>query len=170
MRRYPWLRLPIVALLLAVLALPAAVGAAPGGGNSAGAKACQDGGYANYARPDGTPFRNQGECVQYAAQGGTLRPPAAPLALTFAGWHARGFFVTVSGYTAGAVVCFQQVLAADAPYDPGNAAQCYSETPAPPMTTGLPLGPCYSPSQTVYLIARVEATGQEGRLQLPPCP
>ena len=42
------------------------------GGNSEAAKACQDGGYLNYTTADGEPFQNPGQCVQYAAQGGTL--------------------------------------------------------------------------------------------------
>lgn len=42
------------------------------GGNSAAAHACQDGGYANLEGTDGTLFSNVGNCVSYAAHGGTL--------------------------------------------------------------------------------------------------
>ena len=42
------------------------------GGNSDAAHACQDGGYANLFRTDGTGFANVGECVSYAAHGGVL--------------------------------------------------------------------------------------------------
>ena len=42
------------------------------GGNSAAAHACQDGGYANLEGTDGTLFSNVGDCVSYAAHGGTL--------------------------------------------------------------------------------------------------
>lgn len=41
-------------------------------GNSDAAHACQQGGYANLFRTDGTGFKNTGECVSYAAQGGVL--------------------------------------------------------------------------------------------------
>jgi hypothetical protein len=43
-----------------------------GPGNSDAAKACQQGGYANLVGADGTQFANTGECVSYAARGGTL--------------------------------------------------------------------------------------------------
>ena len=43
-----------------------------GPGNSDAAKACQQGGYANLVGADGTQFANAGECVSYAARGGTL--------------------------------------------------------------------------------------------------
>lgn len=38
---------------------------------------CKSGGYANYTRPDHTTFANQGDCVSFAAQGGTLVPVVA---------------------------------------------------------------------------------------------
>src|SRR5687767_4528130 len=51
-----------------------AVGAATfaKGGNSAAAHACQQGGYVNLFRLDGTGFVNTGDCVSYAAQGGVF--------------------------------------------------------------------------------------------------
>lgn len=62
-------------VLCGVLALAVGVSTATaGGGNSAAAHACQKGGWKNLVRSDGTPFKNQGECVSYAAQGGTLYP------------------------------------------------------------------------------------------------
>ena len=36
------------------------------------AKACQQGGWKHLYRTDGTGFKNQGDCVSYAAHGGTL--------------------------------------------------------------------------------------------------
>jgi hypothetical protein len=45
---------------------------ADGGGNSATAQACQQGGYVNYSRSDGRRFSDTGACVSYVAQGGTL--------------------------------------------------------------------------------------------------
>lgn len=44
------------------------------GGNSGAAKACQNNGFLNFQRPDGTLFRNVGECVNFVAQGGVLQP------------------------------------------------------------------------------------------------
>jgi hypothetical protein len=60
-------------LALTVGAATATAGNGHGnGGNSANAKKCQKGGWKNLYRSDGTPFKNQGACVSYAAQGGTL--------------------------------------------------------------------------------------------------
>jgi hypothetical protein len=53
--------------------------AAAGGGNSSNAQACQLGGWQNLARQDGTGFANTGDCVSYAAHGGTLVPKPAPV-------------------------------------------------------------------------------------------
>jgi hypothetical protein len=38
-----------------------------GPGNSDAAKACQQGGWQKLVREDGTPFKNTGDCVSYAA-------------------------------------------------------------------------------------------------------
>jgi hypothetical protein len=54
-----------------VLGLGAAAAIA-GGGNSANAQLCQKGGWMSLVRSDGTGFGNQGDCVSYGAQGGTL--------------------------------------------------------------------------------------------------
>jgi hypothetical protein len=54
-----------------VLAVNGTASAAPGG-NSAAAHACQKGGFATLRGTDGTLFNNVGECVSYAAHGGTL--------------------------------------------------------------------------------------------------
>src|SRR5262245_63776288 len=68
-------------LLLVSAALALSVGVATAtagngnGGNSDAAKACQKGGWKNWVRADHTAFKNQGDCVSYAAQGGTLTPP-----------------------------------------------------------------------------------------------
>ena len=60
-----------MAVPVIVLATPAGAAA---GGNSANAKACQQGGYLDYATTTGTKFKNAGECTSYAANGGTLVP------------------------------------------------------------------------------------------------
>lgn len=66
---------PIAVVLALMLALSLAVplmGAK--GGNAAGAKACQKGGYATLATSEDpyTAFPSQDSCVAYAARGGTL--------------------------------------------------------------------------------------------------
>ena len=53
--------------------------AAAGGGNSSNAQVCQQGGWQNLARQDGTGFSNTGDCVSYAAHGGTLVAKPAPI-------------------------------------------------------------------------------------------
>ena len=55
------------------IAVPLAVA---GGGNSDAANACKQGGWQNLVRQDGTDFKNQGDCVSYAAKGGV--PKAKP--------------------------------------------------------------------------------------------
>jgi hypothetical protein len=42
--------------------------------NSDAADACRNGGYANLKRADGSSFNNVGECVSYAATGGSFGP------------------------------------------------------------------------------------------------
>ena len=69
-------RLRLMLVLCMVLALTIAVATATaGGGNSANAKLCQKGGWQHWVRIDGSAFRNEGDCVSYAARGGTLTPP-----------------------------------------------------------------------------------------------
>jgi hypothetical protein len=62
----------IVAVLLVVFFLSIATPATAQQGNSWTAHACQDGGYLDFERFDGSPFRNAGECVSYAARHGAL--------------------------------------------------------------------------------------------------
>jgi hypothetical protein len=64
-------------VLCLAFALGAAVPAvAADGGNSGAAHQCQHGGWQHWVRSDGTPFENTGDCVSYAAHGGTLTAPA----------------------------------------------------------------------------------------------
>jgi len=54
------------------------------GGNSDAAHACQQGGWQHLEGSDGTLFHNTGECVSFAAHGGTLVPiPQAPVITSF---------------------------------------------------------------------------------------
>jgi hypothetical protein len=65
----------MVLVLCAALALTVGVATATaGGGNSANAKKCQKGGWKTLVRADHTAFKNAGDCVSYAAKGGTLTP------------------------------------------------------------------------------------------------
>jgi hypothetical protein len=66
----------LVLALCAVFALTVGVAAATAdqGGNSANAQACQQGGWMNLQGSDGTQFANQGQCVSFGAQGGTIVP------------------------------------------------------------------------------------------------
>jgi hypothetical protein len=59
-------------------ALAVGVSAAAGDGNSDAAHACQQGGYLNLQRSDGSSFTNVGDCVSYFAQGGTAFPACTP--------------------------------------------------------------------------------------------
>lgn len=68
----------LVAALTAAIAVPLALA---GGGNSDAANACKQDGWQNLVRQDGTGFKNQGDCVSYAAKGGVPKTkPAAALA------------------------------------------------------------------------------------------
>src|SRR5262249_24765516 len=68
------MRMRLLLLLVAALALSIGAGtASAGGGNSDAAQPCQKGGWQNLMREDGTGFKNEGDCVSYAAHGGMLR-------------------------------------------------------------------------------------------------
>ena len=64
-------------LLLIISCASLTLGPAVAGpnGNSENAQACQKGGYETLFRADGTGFSNTGECVSYAARGGTFQAP-----------------------------------------------------------------------------------------------
>jgi hypothetical protein len=65
-------------ILAAVLAALSASPAVAGGGNSGAAHACQQGGWAELVGSNGETFRNTGECVSFAARGGTFGEPPPP--------------------------------------------------------------------------------------------
>ena len=89
--------LVLATLVLVAFALPAA--AKPGGGNSGASAACENGGYRDYTRSDGTAFKNEGACVKYAAQGGTLTPVVTdPFTVSYI-VRPDGFFAAVIGFT-----------------------------------------------------------------------
>src|SRR5262245_1495287 len=83
------MRTRMVLVLCTALALAVGVATATAGngngGNSANAKKCQKDGWKKLVRSDGTPFKNQGDCVSYAAHGGTLTSPTADISLSYSG-------------------------------------------------------------------------------------
>jgi hypothetical protein len=81
-----------------VLGLASPAGAASGG-NSANSHACENDGWRHFIRADGTPFANQGDCVSYAAQGGTLTVPSRVECAALGGTFVAGTGGTGSGTT-----------------------------------------------------------------------
>jgi hypothetical protein len=67
----------IILPALAAAALMCSGVAWAGGGNSQSAERCQHGGWETLVRSDHSLFTNQGECVSYAARGGTLHQLAS---------------------------------------------------------------------------------------------
>jgi hypothetical protein len=80
-----WMRSVVAAALFAMLVgLAAPAGAqADAGGNSANAKLCQKGGWEGLRGEDGERFTNTGDCVSYAARGGTLAALNPRIEITF---------------------------------------------------------------------------------------
>ena len=113
-------RARFVAVLVTSLALFGALSlsalAAPGGGNSAGSAACEEGGYLDWTDAAGNAFKNEGACIRYAAQGGQLvavvgepnisvsttaldgNPSACLLTVSVANYPAGSYFPTFQGY------------------------------------------------------------------------
>jgi hypothetical protein len=107
------MRVRIVLALFAALALAvgvttASAGHGKGGGGGKGntlAASCKKGGWKSVYRADGTAFKNQGQCVSYAVQGGTLATGCQP-----GSWSATGvtpcaladlgFYVDTAGATS----------------------------------------------------------------------
>jgi hypothetical protein len=116
----------MAALLLGtMLALSSGVGiATAGGGNSDAAKACQKDGWQTMVRQDGTGFKNAGDCVSYAAQGGGLVPK---------GSH----FITFSEFPVGTLITTQY----------GSEGVVFSGVPGPFISddSANPTSPVLSP-------------------------
>jgi len=76
-----WKSRTAVLAVAATMAVPALAIAGPAraAGNNDNAQACQQGGWQYWLRADQTPFSNQGDCVSYAAHGGTLTAPLPDL-------------------------------------------------------------------------------------------
>jgi hypothetical protein len=94
----------LTAMLTAALIVGAGVGAEArgAGGNSAAAKACQKGGFADWVRADGTEFADQGACVSYAARGGVLTEPELECFRgNWGSWHVIGDELAIDGAFPG---------------------------------------------------------------------
>ena len=105
------MRVQIVLAFFAALALAVGVttaSAGHGGGGGKGntlAAACKKGGWKTLYRADGTPFKNQGKCVSYAVQGGTLQSQCQPGTWSATGVTpctpaSIGFYVATAGATS----------------------------------------------------------------------
>jgi hypothetical protein len=90
--------IPVVVVSVAACVF-AVASASAGGGNSDAAKMCQKGGWQNYARADGTTFKNTGACVSYAAHGFTLMPACAAGSENFSEYAEYSQPTTFSGGT-----------------------------------------------------------------------
>src|SRR5262245_17957783 len=66
----------VLGSLVAALTVGVATASADGG-NSANAEACRNGGWQTLVGAQAAAFKNQGDCIAYAAQGGTLSPKSA---------------------------------------------------------------------------------------------
>jgi len=90
-------RFVLLGSLIAALTVGVATATA-GNGSSGKAEACQNGGWQNLVGANAAAFKNQGECVAYAAQGGTLSPKSASQVLcesyggTFSSDPASSYF------------------------------------------------------------------------------
>ena len=122
----------IVVLVTVVISLTL-TGAASGDGNSENAQVCQQGGWINVVRSDGTSFENQGDCVSYAAQGGRLTTPTPPFpdaeALCVGYGGTFGHDDQLAGGTRSYLWTCND-LPADFPFPSGNdalAQRCFSD-------------------------------------------
>ena len=84
------MKMRLMLVLCAGLALTVgiATASAADGGNSDNAKLCQQGGWEDLLREDGTPFKNVGDCLSYAAQGGELSLSAAATCASVGGTYS----------------------------------------------------------------------------------
>jgi len=82
--------------MLEAMNLPRRLGS--GGGNSSAAAACRNGGHRNWTDADGNAFRNEGECVSYAARGGVLVPVATgPFSVSYSSIGSGVFRAVITG-------------------------------------------------------------------------
>jgi hypothetical protein len=93
MKHFTMRRVGLTLLATALVCLSQAAAASAGGGNSANAHLCQHGGWQTLSRSGGSSFTSVGDCVSYAAQGGTLQgayPQTAAICVHFGGTFGVG--------------------------------------------------------------------------------
>lgn len=73
-----------------------------GGGNSSAAHLCYQGGWQHLATADGTPFTSVGDCVSYAAHGGTPGP-LLPVITSFVFDGLANHCVPIDGNGGGSI-------------------------------------------------------------------
>lgn len=84
------------------------------GGNASAAQTCQNGGYLNVSRADGSAFRNAGDCTSYAAQGGGFGPVIKSLSVLS---HGCGDAVYLAVFTGGTGAINGQPVQSGVPID-----------------------------------------------------
>jgi hypothetical protein len=101
-------RVTMMLVVMAVIVpLFAVVAYAAAGGNTANAHKCEEGGYLDYTKSNGDPFKNEGQCTSYAAKGGQLVPvPTADISLDQAAGTISG-----TGFTPLSPIRIQQEYA-----------------------------------------------------------
>lgn len=108
-------------------------------GNSGAAHACQQGGYQDLRRADGTSFKNAGDCVSYAAQGGSLLAPpdlttsktCAPTSIASGGTVTCTITVTNAAGAAPALVSAGTLLVRDTITGTASTVTTITGTSAP---------------------------------------
>ena len=157
----------MVAVLVSIAALvPLTQAASADGGNSSAAHACQQGGYVNLVRSDGSPFADVGSCVSYGAHDGTFVP--VTLTATFTADPNRGIFedltVTGSGLQPGSTVTYSFIAFSTnmrSATEPtvGNHMVASDGTFSTAWPTGCPLDHSFVFSATTAYGVPISATG-----------
>ena len=142
--------LSVVAMVVGLLAGP--VTADPGG-NSANAAKCEEGGYLHYTDAEGNPFKNEGQCIRYAAKGGQLVPvPVSTVDITLD--QAAGS-ISGTGFTPDSPITITRL------YSPGGQAGSttnWTTDATGAFTTGNYFQFCFADNTSV----EVTATDGEG--------
>ena len=118
----------------------AALSASGGAGNSGNAQSCQKGGWEGFVTGTGATFKNVGDCVSYAAQGGILYKPQT---ITFAALADKTFgdadFTVSATASSGLPVSFSATgnctVLASTVHLTGAGSCTITRPPAHPTTT-----------------------------------